>query len=162
LILGGGTRSGFLADGVLQLIAIPLLLITLIRWSKYDSNSPGGAAAHTALAIGIGLVVLFLTQLIPVPPQVWSRLPGREPIIQSFSVLAGELPWLPTSVAPHATWLALLSLAPVFVIFLATIQTGYAGRRALSLLVVGFGAISVFLGLLQVAQGPTSSLRPFE
>jgi O-antigen ligase len=38
---------------------------------------------------------------------------------------------------------------------------GYRERRILSLVVLGVGIVSVFLGLAQIAQGPSSALRPF-
>jgi hypothetical protein len=34
LLLGGGTRGGFLSDAVLQFLAIPLLLVCL--WKLFD------------------------------------------------------------------------------------------------------------------------------
>src|SRR5690606_34815955 len=76
--------------------------------------------------------------------------------------LAGrELPWWPLSVAPHTTWLGLVSLVVPLGVFLATIQLQRRERRLLSLAVLAVGIISVFLGLLQVAQGPESPLRFF-
>jgi O-antigen ligase len=69
---------------------------------------------------------------------------------------------MPVSVSPSATWLGLLSLIPPAAIFLGTILLGYRQRRLLSLVLLGFGIISVFLGLAQIAQGPSSSLRLFD
>src|SRR5262245_51225680 len=103
LVLGGGTRSGFLSDAISQLMSVVLLVVILTRWRRYENGSPGVAGA---LAIAIGLIVLFLLQLIPLPPELWSRLPGRERIVESLTALNRELPWMPLSVAPHATLLA--------------------------------------------------------
>jgi O-antigen ligase len=69
---------------------------------------------------------------------------------------------MPISVAPHATWLSALSLLPPLAIFLAVLQFGYRERRMLSLLVLAIGILSVFIGLVQVAQGPSSALRFYE
>jgi hypothetical protein len=68
---------------------------------------------------------------------------------------------MPVSVSPSATWLSLLSLIPPAAIFLGTMLLGYRQRGVLSLVLLGFGILSVFLGLAQVAQGPSSSLRLF-
>ena len=46
--------------------------------------------------------------------------------------------------------------------FLATAELGLGDRRRLSLIVLGVGIISVFVGLTQVAQGPGSALRVFD
>lgn len=161
LFLGGGTRSGFMGDVVLQLIAIPVLLIALARWVPYPRGTPGRGSAHLALLICGLVVALPALQLIPMPPEVWSRLAGRNVVGAAFAFIDRELPWMPLSMAPRATWLALLSFIPIVAVFVATVQTGYAGRRALSLTVIGFACFSVFYGLLQVAQGPASPLRLF-
>ena len=68
---------------------------------------------------------------------------------------------MPLSLSPRATWLSALSLLPPIAIFLATLLIGYRERRTLSLILVVFGVLSAFLGLAQVAEGPSSSLRFF-
>src|ERR1700694_4228841 len=47
LLLGGGTRGGFLSDALLQLLAIPLLLLSVSRlgdlfWRHRSRVRPGG------------------------------------------------------------------------------------------------------------------------
>jgi hypothetical protein len=69
---------------------------------------------------------------------------------------------MPISVSPEATWLSALSLLPPLSLFVGTLLLGYRDRRWLSLVVLAVGVISVFLGLLQVAQGPTSHLRLYQ
>jgi O-antigen ligase len=66
---------------------------------------------------------------------------------------------LPLSVAPSLTWLSALALLPPIGVFLGVLQLSYADRRRLSLILLITGMISVALGLLQVAQGPSSPLR---
>jgi O-antigen ligase len=68
---------------------------------------------------------------------------------------------MPISVSPEATWLSALSLIPPVAVFLSTQLLSYAERRLMSLLVLATGLISIFLGLLQVAQGPSGPLRFF-
>lgn len=162
LALGGGTRAGFLADVILQLLCIPLLLITIFRWSGYSPGEPGAAHARFALTILGGLIVLLIAQLVPLPPSVWSMLPGRGTIVEAMALAGVQQPWLPLSVAPDATWFALMSLIPTLAVFLGTLQIDLAGRRQLMVVVLAFVAGSAFLGMLQVAQGEGSRLRPFE
>jgi O-antigen ligase len=158
LVLGGGTRPGFLSDAVIQLLAIPLLLIALRRLA----GLPSLKGMRWALTLCLAIVLIPSLQLIPLPPSVWTALPGREPAIEAFALLARELPWMPLSLSPRATWLSLLSLLPPIAIFLATLLLGHGERRALSLIVVAFGVLSAFVGLAQVAEGPSSSLRFYE
>jgi len=50
LVLGGGTRAGFLSDVAIQLLAIPLLLIALLRLARLPSLHGARGAGHIALA----------------------------------------------------------------------------------------------------------------
>jgi O-antigen ligase len=69
---------------------------------------------------------------------------------------------MPVSVSPQETWLCFLALIAPIAIFLATLLLSYRERRWLTLVVLAIGALSVFVGLIQVAQGPNSPLRFFE
>ncbi len=158
IVLGGGTRSGFLSDVLLQLIAIPLLVVSVSRLSALPSL--GGARVGVVFC---GAVLLLpLLQLIPLPPAVWTGLPHRQAEVEAFALAGQQLPWMPISVSPRATWLSALSLLVPVSVFLGVILLDYKERSALSLTVLACGLISVFLGLSQVAQGPSSPLRLFD
>src|SRR5262245_52578948 len=152
LVLGGGTQSGFLSDAILQLIAIPLLLVSLWRLL----GTPLTKQMRMALFFCLAAVAIPLIQLIPLPPWFWSALPGRDPAVEVFEILGDKLPWMPISLSPNATWLSALSLIPPIAIFLGTMLSTYRERRWLSLVLLAIGVVSVFVGLIQVAQGPFS------
>jgi O-antigen ligase len=63
---------------------------------------------------------------------------------------------------PEATWLAALSLLTPLAIFLAVATLDRRDRRRMSYALVGFSVVSVFLGLIQLAQGEDSPLRFYE
>jgi O-antigen ligase len=157
LLLGGGTRAGFLSDTALQLLCIPLLLAGLWRLGDVTPTRQ----MRWALAFCLLCIFVPLLQLIPLPPAIWTALPARKSEVAPFALLGRDLPRMPISVSPTATWLSLISLVPPLAIFLGTLLVGYRERRILSLVVLAVGIASVFLGLAQIAQGPASSLRPF-
>ena len=157
LLLGGGTRGGFLSDAILQLLAIPLLLVSLWRMFEVSLTRQMKLALYFCLAVA----VLPLIQLIPLPPWLWTALPNRQPSAETFAILGQAVPWMPISVSPQATWLSGLSLVPPLAIFLSTILLAYSERRLLSLIIIAVGIVSVFIGLIQVAQGEQSPLRFF-
>jgi hypothetical protein len=158
LILGGGTRGGFLSDAILQLVAIPLLLVAL--WKLLEA--PLTKQVRIALLFCVAIVAIPLVQLVPLPPWVWTALPGRGPLAETFEILGQKLPWMPLSVVPHETWLSALSLIPPLGIFLAVLLLSYRERRWLSLVFLAVGVVSVFIGMIQVAQGVESPWRFFE
>jgi len=160
LLLGGGTRGGFLSDTILELFAIPAFLVSLSLlvaspWSERKHR------AEWALIFCLAIVILPLIQLVPLPPWLWTKLPHREEMVAIFGLLGRELPWLPISVSPSSTWLSVLSLLPPFAIFLGVIQLSYRDRRSMSLIFLGVGILGAVVGLIQVAQGPSSPLRFF-
>lgn len=162
LVLGGGTRGGFLSDAVLQLLAIPALLMSVAGLTEL---SRGSAVCrwriHMLLACCLAVAALPLFQLIPLPPWIWTNLPAREEIVAVYDLLGRGRPWMPISVTPNATWLGMLSLLAPTAVFLAAVQLTFWERRLVTLGIIACGAGSVVLGLAQLAQGPTSWLRFF-
>ena len=158
LLLGGGTRPGYLSDAILQLLAVPLLLLSL--WSMFDT--PLTKQMRQGLWFCLAIALLPLIQLIPLPPWLWTVLPSRQPSAEAFDILGRAIPWMPTSVSPQLTWLSALSVIPPLAVFLGVVLLGYHERRLLSLVLLAVGIIGVFVGLLQVAGGPESPLRFFE
>jgi O-antigen ligase len=156
LLFGGGARQGLGCDAIPELIALPLLALAPLRAWPYLKRSPG------ALALLIGVIALPCAQLVPLPPWLWSALPGREPLVDIFAAAEVPLSWRPTAVIPGATWRALLSLAPPAAFFLATLSLDRDARRLQALVVTAIGVVSVPIAMLQVIGGPDSGLYFFD
>ncbi len=157
LVLGGGTRSGFLSDAILQLICIVPLLGAVSRLSDLAWREQ----PKLALIFCAAIVLVPLIQLVPLPYSLWAQLPKREPMIAVYQALGHTPDWIPITVSPNATSLSALALIPPLAIFTGTLLLDYRERRQLSLMLVAFGVVSSFLGLLQLSQGPSSPLRFF-
>lgn len=142
----------------MQIIAVPALLVSVWQAAETPLTKP----TQTALAFCLAILAVSVIQLIPLPPWLWTLLPGRDASAAAFDLLGRTLPWMPISVAPNATWLSAFSLLPPLAIFVSAVLLDLRERRTMSLIVIAVGIVSVFLGLLQVAQGPSSSLRFFE
>ena len=155
LLLGGATRSGFASDTVLQLIAVPLLCLALWRLTDVRLTQQ----ARVALVFCLAVAALPLLQLLPLPAWLSTALPNRDN--EALEALGLTSAWMPLSVSPHNTWLSALGLIAPLAIFLGVLLLPYRERRWLSLIIIAVGTLSVFIGLLQVAQGPESPLRFF-
>lgn len=158
LTLGGGTRTGFLSDAILQFATVPLLAISLLSLSDVSERPQ----LRSALLLCIAIAAVPALQLMPLPPFIWQKLPGRSAHMNIVATLGLATPWLPATVSPRATALSLASLIVPISIFIGTCQLSYAMRRVLSLVVLAIGLVSALLGFLQVAQGEASPLRLFE
>jgi O-antigen ligase len=155
MVFGGATRSGFLADVLVQIFSIPLLFLALLRQGE-DGKGWGGA-----LAFCLVIVMVPLLQLIPLPPALWTRLPMRETVVGNLSLIGHDLDWRPLSLTPHATWVVILSLIPPLAVFLSVRFLSYRERRYLVVLLLAFGVLASLVGLMQVAQGPDGWLQDF-
>jgi O-antigen ligase len=140
LLLGGGTKGGFLSDAILQLLATPILLAAL--WRVLEA--PDSREKRSALTFCAVILALPLIQLIPLPPAIWTHLPGGELAAEAFELLGRPPSWRPISLTPEATWLSTLSLLPPFAIFLSVLTLDWRDRRRISLVPIAVAVISVF------------------
>ncbi len=162
VVLGGGTRSGFLSDALLQLAAIPPLLIAASRLAALKrADAEAFRHIRPGLLFAAAIALMPLIQLVPLPPALWTLLPGHAPIAAAYEAVQRSPGWLPISVSPDATMLSALALLPPFAVLFCVMLLDYRERRLLSLLFVALGVVSSFLGLLQISQGPASPLRFF-
>jgi len=157
LLFGGGARQGLGSDAIPELAALPLLALALPRALPYLKRSPG------ALALLIGVIALPCAQLIPLPPWLWSALPGRQPLVDIFTT-AGVPPlsWRPITLIPGAAWRAMLSLLSPAAIFLAALSLDRDARKLLALVAMAIGVASVPVAMLQVIGGQDSGLYFFD
>jgi O-antigen ligase len=144
----GGSAQGVWSNFALQLIAVGILV-----WVAGRGRSLGSFDSVPLFLILIALVIVGL-QLIPLPPGIWTSLPGRSGIAHGYELLRMPLPWLPVSEAPYESAAVLLVLLPPLAMF-AAVQASESSRGAASALLVGTAA-AIAVGALQVASGPGS------
>ena len=101
-------------------------------------------------------------QLLPLPFNIWLLLPGRGLILETYALIGEPPPLLPMTMTPGATWLSALSLLPPIAIFLGVLTLNRTARRTVALVVITMAIAGVFLGLLQLAEGPKSALRFYD
>jgi O-antigen ligase len=148
LILGGSAQ-GIWANMLLQLMGVGL-----IAWVAFSPAEEGvtRSASQLFLLTIVGLVWILL-QLVPLPPSIWSHLPGREPIAASFRLLGIETSTMSLSLTPYATLAALLTLVPAITMLCLLIRQG-ASRPAWLAVALLLGTLAgILLGALQVTSG---------
>lgn len=158
LLLGGATRGDVLSSGAIRLLGVPVLALALVRLAQAGLR-PG---VRWPLAVLAAAALLPLLQLIPLPPGVWTHLPGHKVVADSFQAAGVAVPWMPLSLAPWATLDAWLGLIPPAAAFLATMTLGETSRRRVAFVIVAGALLGTLLGVLQVTSGADSSLRLYE
>jgi O-antigen ligase len=164
VLLGGGSRTGFFADVIVQLLGILLLLVCLWRWTgRGEDTSPRIRSIPFPLWLaGALLLCLLFVQLVPMPPSLtlrWFTANGLSP--EAGGVVTDES-WRSLSLTPEPTRAAIASVIPPIALFASISQMGLPARFRMAALVIGLSAVALILGFLQVAQGPQSSLRFFQ
>lgn len=151
LVLGGSTE-GVWTNFALQLGAV--LMIALSLATSRDDYAP--RRARHLFAIAIGALAIVLLQLLPLPPSIWTSLPGRGVVVRGFELLGEQLPWLPLSLSPVQSIVSGCFLLPPLAVIVWIVRGGQLSLRAtvgVLLLVDVAGAV---LGLRQIATGDMS------
>jgi O-antigen ligase len=148
LILGGGSGAGSLwPTMVLQLVALPIIAVALLTTPSTPIPAPG----RQLIALLLAVVAVIALQIVPLPPSIWTGLPGREPIANGFTAIGMDLPWLTLSLSPYATISSALWLLPAAAVLFAILRLRAFKPGALAWTIVAVSAASVALGALQVA-----------
>ena len=153
---GGASRMHVLRLAVVELAALPLLAIAgihLQKWGKWREHK-------LILGILAGLIAVPLIQLIPLPPALWTSLPGREQLTLALTLSGIQPGWSPLSMTPDHTWQFFLALIPPVAMLVGALLATHDLRRHLIYLALGAALVSILLGVLQIAGGGHFYLWP--
>lgn len=157
LVAGGASAAGPIANLLLQLIGLAVITALLIRREPTLRHTGRGLALLIAT-----WAVLLVLQIIPLPPGIWSLLPGRGEIARQFVLAGMPLPWLPWSLAVDSTIAVLCSLVVPAAILLLTFRADREARHMAVLAVIAVAAASILLGMLQRFGGEESPLYIYD
>jgi O-antigen ligase len=133
---------------VARLSAIAFLALAVVAM--------GRAEFARARKILLFLFLLFATiaiQLVPLPPGVWSSLPGRAPFVEGFELVGLEPVWRPISLTPDRTLNSLLALLPAFAAAVGTAFLDRDWQRRLLLAMLCVIAVAAVMGIIQISTG---------
>ncbi|WP_198024078.1 O-antigen ligase family protein [Sphingorhabdus lutea] len=153
LFLGGGTAR----DDALSLIILRPLAIAVIGYCLLviDKNQINRIKIPLMTVLGLGLIMVI--QLIPLPPAIWSMLPNRE-LLVTFDKLAGLEPiWRPISLSPSKTMNSLMALSVGLAgLLLYAIQPAPRNPKIMVVFIIA-GFASTLLAFIQLS-GPMDSI----
>lgn len=144
LVVGGASRSDVLGQPIARLASWMAVLFYIIF--LHEKNS--AIRRFPILFLGAAVLLVAL-QLVPLPPGIWTQLPGREIFMEAARISTEAQPWRPISVSPSATMNSLHSLVvPLAVLLLASkLSLNQNFRTALAMLAMV--ALSALLAILQ-------------
>lgn len=156
LILGG-SGQGIWGNMILQLLGVGIL--AWAAWPERQRLAPRAARQLLTLAIfGMAFVAL---QMLPLPPSVWTSLPGRGPVVAGYALLGLGGHWAPLSLSPYHSFDCLLGLIPAVALFCAIVRLCAFRPSWLAAALIAGALAGVILGALQVTDtgGDIASAR---
>lgn len=145
VVFGGASREHALRLALVELAALPLLVLGLSRLIR----DPDWRRHRLALGLLAALAALPLVQLIPLPPAIWTSLAGRQDMVLALELAGLQPGWAPLSVTPDLTWQAFLALLPPAAMFIAVLSSTHIQTTRSILLYLLVALISLILGLAQ-------------
>lgn len=153
-LCGGSSFAELLSPMVARTVAVVAIVYLLITTDRNRADS----GARLAFGFLAAATVIMLVQLIPLPPGVWSALPGRALYLEAAEIAGTPQPWRPINLTPDLGIDATLSL---LIPWATTMLYFRFDQHEKSLAIGGFLAIcfvSGVLGVLQLSLGPDSPL----
>ena len=105
-----------------------------------------------------GWALLTIVQLVPLPPSLWTALPGRTTYLEAAAAAGLPQPWRPWSIAPDLTANSLVALVVPAAVLIGFAKISKPHRRWLAVTLAGLCVTSAVLGIAQFADGSGSAL----
>jgi O-antigen ligase len=160
LLLGGASLAGAFANALLQLIAIAILGWTF--WKSRREEISLTRSEGTLLLLWLATAIWLIITLIPLPPALWTLLPGRGFVEGGYKMAGMELPWLPISLSPARTIWSGLSLLPMLAMAFLVFRTSQKGLNRMAVAFMVVTVIAALIGISQVLSGSGSPLYFYE
>lgn len=148
-VMGGSARSD-----VASLLLLRPLTAMLFVAAVFTALPFAWRRAPSVVAVAVAALLLCLFHLIPLPPEAWARLPGRQIAVDAYRAAGIALPWHPLTLTPQHTWnAAFFLLAPFSALILTLSLTPPQVRRLLTVL-IALAMVNAGLGVLQSLGAP--------
>lgn len=151
LLGGGASRPDVASLLYLRPAAVMCIAVLMVFAAGVDFRP-----FRTPLILLGGLAALMLAQLVPLPPALWSALPGHQQYLAGVEAVGGAEAWRPLSLTPDLTINGLITL-----LFPLAGLIGFASLRRdqrawlLPALILA-ACLSALLGIVQATSRPGS------
>lgn len=148
IVMGGS------AQGIFSNLSLQLAGIVILAWAFLAPNSAKASRPERQLGwLAAAALAIVLVQLVPLPPAVWTLLPGRAMVASGFAALGQPLPWLPLSLAPDASIATAMAMLPPLAMLALMLRLKASRDSWLLIALLAATIISVALGVMQIQSG---------
>ncbi|SDA36736.1 O-antigen ligase [Sphingomonas sp. NFR15] len=158
IILGGSSRPS-IGNLLVQLLALAILTWLVIR---RRIALPPGRAARIAVWLMLAIAALPLLYSLPLPPAVWSRVPGRDLALRTYAIAGITPPWHGLGLRDGVGVLSALHLLAPLVMFLVAVRLTVVQRWALLYGFLAVTLLAILVGFAQVPGGASHALHFYD
>ncbi len=156
-LIGGGSNR---PDTLSLLYLRPATILLATAMIAIAPRVSAGAFRWLVVLLA-ALAATMLLQLVPLPPELWSALPGHAPLMNATAAAGLPAPWRPISVTPALTMNSLVSLTVPAAVLIGFIRLRHDQRVALVVTVIAMVLDSAVLAVLQVSGDPLGPLYTY-
>lgn len=152
-LIGGASRADVQSLMILRPLAVVVCGVALLTLRMEHVR------AYRFLFWMAGLVFLLAgVHLIPLPPEMWQSLPGRDIVKQVDDAVGIKDAWRPLTLAPAEARNAFFALFVPFAALLLVVQLDIGNLKRLLTPLLAIGMFSGVIGIFQVAGDPNGPL----
>lgn len=148
MMLLGGPPPGLGAVVVIAISALAVLASLPFGHFEHWCEQPWALRAGL-----IGIALLPLVQLVPLPPSLWHALPGQALRSRVLDLAGLANSWQPLSVSPISTAASAVVAIAFVALVMRMLALPAASIRRLAWLVLGIIVVNILVGLVQVSTG---------
>lgn len=147
-LFGGSSRADAFSQFFVRVAAVLLGAGALVRITGADIEK-----IRAPMVLCFAWTSFIALQLIPLPPAIWTALPGREEAVQLADLIGFSQPWREISLVPEATLNSLLAMVVPLAVLAAVCQVPSRLYPVLLAALVLLALLSGLIGVVQVAAG---------
>jgi O-antigen ligase len=148
LFFGGASRVDVVGQAIVRVAAVIVLASGAMQ-----INREGWLRVKVPLMFMALLACTISVQLVPLPPGIWSSLPGRSVYSAPLAAIGADQAWRAASLTPDRTLNSLLALLPPAAALVTCCLLSKRFQSFLLTLLLVAIAFSTLLGVFQIATG---------
>lgn len=153
-LMGSGSRGD-----IISLILLRPVAVLVGAWALLQLNRKTFSQWRSLLLLAGILFLITVLHLLPLPAPLWHALPGRELVIRISEATGSVNRARPLSLSPIDTVNALCSLFVPTAALLLAINLDDRERRLILPVLLGLGALTAGIGILQAVSPGSSRLH---
>lgn len=153
---GGGSR-----DDIQSLVLLRPLSILFGAYALTCLNRERWKGRLFPLCIALAMLLLMVVQSIPLPPSIWTELPGRKTFADIADLAGIEQPWRPLTLSPSRTLNSLFSLSIPISAMMLYLNLDAARRKQAVAVIIGLAMTSALWAMFQLAGSPRGPLYTY-